>query len=203
LEKHPEYSASFHDVKIFNEKENKIVDNYIFRKVPEDLTLSELAKNFCIPTCSFIYRENSNLQTKLSKLGTMPFGDYSLELFVAENGLIRKIKKDMGVYSVGSGITTSTFNNPYLNFKRYLNDYMAMTKLWMILEDSEAKKNMQKHIEDDEKIIMNIYTNAQKLAEEYYKTIDVYNSFSFKLGKFITTPFRWIKKLIKTKNNEE
>jgi len=138
LEKHPEYSASFHNVNIFQEKEKKLVSNYIFREVPDILDAKELAKKFCIPTCSFIYRNNPIINTKLQKLGQMPFGDYSLELFNAEKGKIKKFLDIMGVYRVGYGINTSTFNNPYANFKRYLQDYMAMAKLYMALEDSDT-----------------------------------------------------------------
>lgn len=203
LEQNPDFSASFHNVNIFQEKEQKLVSNYLFREVPDVLDVKELAKQFCIPTCSFIYRRNPTINTKIQKLGKMPFGDYSLELFNAENGKIKKFNNIMGVYRVGNGINTSTFNNPYSNFKRYLQDYMAMAKLYMALEDSDAKIEMQQHLEEDETIIMNYYTKAQTQAIEYQRVISVYSSISFKLGKFLTAPFRWMKRTIQKIVNQK
>ena len=195
LENHNEYSACFHNVLIHKVQEKKIVNNYIFRDVPEDLDVVELAKSFCIPTCSFIYRNDSTIQSKLQMLGRMPFGDYSLELFCAEKGKIKKIMDKLGVYRIGCGINTSTFDNPYKNFERYLQDYMAMAKLWMALDNIEAKKAMQKHLEDDENMIKNLYKNALQQAEEYTRINNISKSFSYKLGKLLTSPFRWIRKI--------
>ncbi len=101
LEANPDFSICFHPVKIWKEEEQKMVDDYITRKVDRVTDIKELAKGNYIHTPSVLYR--NNLFDKFpQELYKSPAGDYFLHMLNARFGKIVKLNEEMAVYRVHS-----------------------------------------------------------------------------------------------------
>ena len=112
LEANKDFSICFHPVKIKNEKENKIVDDYITRDVQEVTDIYELAEGNYIHTPSVVFRKNAEVETKIASLYNFRVGDYPLHMLNAQYGKIKKIPDIMAIYRAGVGVWTSN-DTPY------------------------------------------------------------------------------------------
>lgn len=109
LEKHEDYSISFHPVKvIFEDNKNK---SYVFPDPEEQqpYNLKELLKSNYIQTNSVVYRKQHYTNFNPN---TLPI-DYYLHLYHAQFGKIGHINKVMSVYRIHkNGVWYDGYNNP-------------------------------------------------------------------------------------------
>jgi glycosyltransferase involved in cell wall biosynthesis len=104
LENNKDYSICFHPVKII--KEDGVINSFFFREVPETTNIYELAKSNYIHYASVMFR-NFNMNKYLTdflKRSKMPFcKDYFLYLYLAQYGLIGKLKDVSAIRRVHKG----------------------------------------------------------------------------------------------------
>jgi glycosyltransferase involved in cell wall biosynthesis len=106
LEANPDFSICFHKVKIWKEKENILVDDFITSDVPEITDIYDLAKGNYMHTPSVVFRKNETVLSDFAKK-TSIIGDYLLHMLNAKYGKIKRIAEYMAVYRYGVGIWTS------------------------------------------------------------------------------------------------
>ncbi|MDR2918155.1 MAG: GNAT family N-acetyltransferase [Tannerella sp.] len=99
LEANPDFSICFHNVKIREEENNCIVDDYITRDVPDITDIYQLVEDNYIHTPSVVFRKNEDVIKELSS-SKHYIMDYVLHLLNARYGKIKKIPEDMAVYRV-------------------------------------------------------------------------------------------------------
>ena len=107
LEENEDFSICFHAVKIKNEQENIIVDDYITRDVPDVTDIYELIKGNYIHTPSVVFRNNEEIIKAYIALDILLMGDYALHILNARYGKIKKLPEAMAVYRAGVGVWRS------------------------------------------------------------------------------------------------
>lgn len=112
LEASPDYGICFHDVKIFDQTNLKLIEDNITRDVEETTDVTELAKGNYIHTPSVMLRNDFTIPDWFKE---SPIGDWILYLLAIRNGKIKKMKEVMAVYrvhnsSVWSGLSQETRN---------------------------------------------------------------------------------------------
>ncbi len=101
LEQNDDYVMCYHDVNSL--KNNKLAKAYHWN-VPDTTDQDYLLKNgnFII-TLSVMFRNKANIVSFLTQCKTAPFGDFLIYIAATEQGKIKYIKKNMGVYRVHDG----------------------------------------------------------------------------------------------------
>ncbi|ARV06776.1 hypothetical protein BTO04_08795 [Polaribacter sp. SA4-10] len=99
LERNADFVICFHPVKIWNENDQKLEDDYITRNVSETTDIYELAKGNYIHTPSVLFR-NGLIKEYPDEFYKSPVGDYFLHMLNAQFGKIKKLPDVMAVYRV-------------------------------------------------------------------------------------------------------
>jgi len=97
LEANPEYGICFHNVKIFDQANQKLIEDTITRDVEETTDISELAKGNFIHTPSVMLCNDFRLP---SWFKDSPIGDWSIYMIAIGNRKIKKLDEVMAVYRV-------------------------------------------------------------------------------------------------------
>lgn len=214
LEANEEYSICFHPVKVLNENERELVDDFITREVAETTTILDLAEGNYMHTPSVVFRRNQEVFDTLNSMGALPAGDYVLHMLNSKYGMIKKLPEIMGVYRVHDGGVWSDkayeFRvrktiETYEKIKKHFNsqiENLLQHKIEscyfdMLKSNVNKKENLiscsVEFVNTCPDIILNIYNENCLLKEELrkIKTID------YKFGTILLTPFRKCKKMIK------
>jgi glycosyltransferase involved in cell wall biosynthesis len=99
LERNADFVICFHPVKIWNENDQKLEDDYITRNVSETTDIYELAKGNYIHTPSVLFR-NGLIKEYPDEFSKSPVADYFLHMLNAQFGKIKKLPDIMAVYRV-------------------------------------------------------------------------------------------------------
>ena len=183
LKHQPAVSFVYSDMYIVN-KEMKIINTKSYQKeIPKGKSYLQSSPGSISHFEAFMkdaYNKTSGINTTIQQAV-----DTDLYLKLEEVGKFIYIKKKLYYYRLGTGNNLSSnyakgfswnFIVMYEACKRRNIDYMSiLVPYYNFFLD------------------MNLNNRQNKIQEELWTT---YNSFSFKLGKFITAPFRWIKKII-------
>jgi len=113
LEGNPEYGICFHNVKIFDQANQKLIEDTITRDVEETTDINELAKGNYIHTPSVMLRNDFTIPKWFKK---SPVGDWSLYMLAIKDRKIKKLEDIMTVYrvhdtSIWSGLSQEVKNN--------------------------------------------------------------------------------------------
>ncbi len=216
LENNEDYSICFHSVKIWKEEEQKLVNDYITKEVPETTTIVDLANGNYIHTPSVMYRYNKKVLNKLRSLSNFSVGDYVLHMLNAKYGKIKKLPNAMAVYRVHSGGVWSekAFSDKAIKWVKMIEKIKPLfvgqniddilTNQQLILLSNE----LQDEIEDKNKQlaskIFNTYIEcglSERLFELFYlsqiQLNNVRKSKAYRLGKMILKSFLFIRNRLK------
>lgn len=129
LEANPEYSMTFHKVKIYNEIEHKFEEDVINDLTKEDTNLHDLLKGNYIRTVSAVIRNTSQLASLIDKIKTATPGDWLLFIIIASTGKIKYMNQEMAVYRISYSGVWSTIDNKQRKYhKELLNGYEFLYK---------------------------------------------------------------------------
>lgn len=95
LETNPDYGICFHNVAIFDEANQKIIEDNITREVRETTDISELAKGNYMHTPSVMLRNDFLLPTWFKDV---TIGDWPLYMLAIKDRKIKKLEEVMAVY---------------------------------------------------------------------------------------------------------
>ncbi|MCK0109021.1 glycosyltransferase [Flavobacteriaceae bacterium S0825] len=166
LETNPDYNICFHEVGIFNQSENKIINNTITRKVLETTDINELAKGNYIHTPSVVFRNNFALPDWFSNSS---IGDWSLYMILVKDKKIKKFEDVMAVYRVHGDSLWSLKSeetrilNTINGYKSFLNSNNCT--------NSETKKILKASIKDLERHLPKKSTFIEKIFNKIKKRI--------------------------------
>lgn len=176
LEGNEDYAMCFHNVKIWKQNENILVDDFITKEVPVVTDIYELAKGNYIHTPSVVIRNNPNIISKYSKLENLRVGDYPLWMLTALYGKLYKHSDHMSIYRYGSGVWTS--KKKHSNVEHWID---MLIQLSINISNDKAQKILKEQI-------INIFGQLQNNYDS------VLNSHAFKLGDFMLKPIYTLKK---------
>ncbi len=129
LEANPEYSMTFHKVKIYNEIEHKFEEDVINDLTKEDTNLHDLLKGNYIRTVSAVIRNTSQLASLIDKIKTATPGDWLLFIIIASTRKIKYMNQEMAVYRISYSGVWSTIDNKQRKYhKELLNGYEFLYK---------------------------------------------------------------------------
>ena len=97
LESHSDYSICFHPVEIFDQENNKLIEDNITRKVIDTTDIKELAKGNYIHTPSVMLRNDFVIPSWFAKC---PIGDWTLYMIAVRDKKIKRLDDVMAVYRV-------------------------------------------------------------------------------------------------------
>ena len=184
MEANPEYSMCFHPVMVHNQQTG---EEYLdtLTKVPQITTINDLARigNY-IHTPSVMYRYNPKVSETMSQLGKLGVGDYLSHMLYTEYGNICKLPDYMAVYRQGVGVWSGN-KVPYRTEVQWL---IAISKLFPLLENDEAKKLLDEQITEYANSILNGVHDANQ------QLLQIRSSKAYRLGKLLLKPFRWLKR---------
>ena len=187
LEEHSEYSLCFHSCKTLMIDTDKMRDEFLVKDMSGESSIYQLAQGNYIHTLSVVYRKYNGVHSKRKSLGPCMPGDYVLWMLLAEHGKIWKFKESMGVYRYGCGVWTAD-KKYIIQGIRTLETY---NKLWLALSDSRAKEILSQQIFNMERAL---FAEMQHIEHDYRI---VKNSKAYRLGKFLLSPFAWLKRKLK------
>jgi len=160
LEANEDFSICFHHIKIKNEHENIIVDDF---NPPEESNVTDiykLAQKNYIHTQSGVVRRNEEVLNAISEFSNVSIGDYVIFMLNAKYGKIKKMPEAMAVYRTGVGVWSSE-----VNISRYPQ--------WIIMLDKLIKL-----FEYDEKIVYSLKDQYRNLTFTLYNTYKAENEYS-------------------------
>lgn len=173
LEKNPDFSISFHEVKVYIEGKKKLVNDYLVRNVPKTTSIFDLLKGNYIQTPSVLYRKITIEKIPPEYL-ISPTGDYFLHIIAAEKGKIYKFNEQMAVYRVGNSGVWSMKSADY----RIIG---ALKVLFLIRQYFTKKGNL-----NIVKLVDNDILKKRSLLLKYYfrinKSFEYVNSIFNKLN---------------------
>ena len=184
MEMHSECAICFHPVMVLNQNTGEMAPDML-KDVPSETTICDLARigNY-IHTPSVMYRYNPRVVEKMSQLGKLGVGDYLSHILYAENGSICKLPDYMAVYRQGVGVWSGN-KVPYRTEIQWL---IAISKLFSLLENKEAKKYLDEQIDTYARYIL------KGVHEVNNEAIAARSSKAYRLGKLLLKPFRIFKK---------
>lgn len=191
LEEHKEFTICFHDVKVWKQNENVMVNDWIMKDVGCVTEIYDLAKSNYIYTLSVVFRNKPNILQDFIKLDYDGIGnrlnDYPLWVICAQYGKIYKIKECMGVYRYGSGVWSA---NGTMVERSFIKVSM-LSKLAFVINDTTARKLIEEQVED----VVNYNCNMmEKLQNDI---AEIKRSKTYRLGALIAKPYTSIRTLIK------
>ena len=113
-------------------------------------------------------------------------GDYVCWMACAQYGKIWKMSECMAVYRYGSGIWS---NESHLI--RLIETLSVLNRLWPLIDSLNAKNKLEEQILS----VKNTIISECNMLEEKY--LSIHNSHSFRLGKMLIKPYRWLKRVFK------
>lgn len=182
LEQNEKFSICFHDVKIYDQQKNELVDDFITEDVPSETTIYDLMQGNYIHTPSVVFRRNESVFNDLEKIGRIFPGDFALHLLNARYGKIKKISETMAVYRYGVGVWSKTG----FTIEKALNILIFSAKMSVFCDDKVIKQYFAKR----ERNTLNY------IVDEIERLERVYSSKAYRLGKFLLKPFSYIKSQI-------
>lgn len=223
LENNEDFAICFHTVKVWKEKEQIMVNDFITREVPEISDIYDLAVGNFIHTPSAVFRQYEKVLNDLNELGELCVGDYPLFMLLARYGRIKKYTEDMGVYRSGCGIW-SNLNDPEIKLSNWVSmlekliTYFEKDELIVYhlkeqfgcrahaLYDYYRETNIEKA---NSFYIKALNNNPKYLCERIKKDLEnkskelenIRNSKAYWLGKSILRPFNIIKNIKNDFNN--
>ncbi len=110
LEKHPECTSCFHDVRYrYNDGEQNS-SPYKHKEIKDIYSIEDLlAKNVWTKTCSCVFK-NGLINDEIDRLSNLSIGDWPLFVLLADKGKIGYIHEEMAVYRIHSNSTFSTID---------------------------------------------------------------------------------------------
>ena len=120
----------------------------------------------------------------MSQLGKLGVGDYLSHMLYPQYGNICKLPDYMAVYRQGVGVWSGN-KVPYRTGVQWL---IAISKLFPLLENDEAKKLLDEQITEYANSILNGIHDANQ------QLLQIRSSKAYRLGKLLLSPFRWMKK---------
>lgn len=166
LESNPEYSASFHRVKVKDEFNNVTSLSEDFAK--ETFDLYDMTESVLINTCSFIMRKKViESETFLSLLDHSR--DYLVFLTAAQIGKIKFFHEVMGVYRIhAGGVWVGDKSN-----RKYLNHYQLICGIEKAFagEDSAIISNFKKQKEWALQNWIRDYLHSNEFSEGVYEKL--------------------------------
>lgn len=184
LESNEDFSICYHPVKVWDERSQMYVEDTVVDDNPADSTIVDLAKSNYIHTLSVMYRRNSNEIMLKRKFGIIRVSDYLTHMLYAECGKIHRIDDCMGVYRQGVGVWTKDADS----MRQSMDWIVAISKLYGMLTNEEAKKVLDKQIENYRNSCLELY----KCSVE--QELMARNSKAYKLGRFLLHPFSIFKR---------
>lgn len=175
LEENEDFALCFHNVRIWKQNEQTMVDDFITRDVPTETDIYDLAKGNYIHTPSVVFRRSRMLYEEYSKLNGIVFGDYPLWLLASQYGKIYKFQESFAVYRYGIGVFTSKKSN--LNIHHWVD---MIIQLLTIISNNKAKIILGQQI-------LSIIDQQQNNYES------VLNSHAFKIGCMLLKPLHILK----------
>ncbi|WP_452600867.1 glycosyltransferase [Pontimicrobium sp. MEBiC06410] len=97
LEANNDYAICFHEAKIYDETEGKLIDDNITNTEKDDYSLDDFSKGNFMHTPTVMIRNDFTLPEKFN---TLPIGDWPLYVTILKERKIKKLKKVMSVYRV-------------------------------------------------------------------------------------------------------
>lgn len=142
LEENPEFTFTFHDAMILNQKTGDKHARIGGRKIDEVVDLKSLIIQNNIPTASIVCRNILDYKTLPDWFNNISKGDYGICVLLAEKGPGRYLPGIMSVYrvhdgGVWSGSGYEFTHNANLKFYNYLLDYF---------QDKDLKKTIRAKI---------------------------------------------------------
>lgn len=186
MENHKECALCFHQVKVKVLMTGELVEDFITRDVPQKTGIEDLAAGNFIHTPSVLFRINDSVLNKFYGLGFCMPGDYVLWMLTAETGYLYKINEQMAVYRYGTGVWTSGNN-----LEKYINYSITLGKIYAVIESSSGKKNIEEKVMNELKQTLLCRYKMIEIELE-----NVRNSYSYRIGRLVTSPFRLIRKLL-------
>lgn len=181
MESHPDYSICFHEVKVFNQRTQKLEKNTITPDVPGTSDIKKLAQGNYIHTPSVIVRYEKDVNARLNLMGTIIPGDYVTWMLYAENGKIFKLEDAMAVYRLGSGTWSGG-----RGIGNDLSMLITLTKLWGLLP--QVREELWGQICQFRQYMLDEDNKKSKQFEQ------VSNSKAYRIGKCLLKPFKWMRK---------
>ncbi len=217
LEANTDYSICFHNVKIWREVEQELVDDFITTDVPETTDVYLLAKENYIHTPSVIVRKNDKVLPDIEKLGKLSVGDYPLYMLYAKYGKIKKLQDCMAVYRHGTGVWSVNEDIEY----KYSSWLDLLEKLCVYFKDDEVLvNNLKEQCGDSAHKLYLYFKDVDNIKSKKYflyaikhnfnfliawlkdsdETIlsltkelnSIQNSKAYRLGKFLLKPFSFL-----------
>lgn len=185
LEENLDYVLCFHNVKVFKQQENELVDDFITIDVPETTTIDFFVQGNYIHTPSIVFRHIPEVIEVRNQLYGVVVGDFVNNILLAQYGKIKKLHECMSVYRYGVGIWTNTQNCEVDKKIQIISD---LSKLLVVVR------------EDIKPIVYDIIRMRQagciELYNGLYKDLGiVINSLSYRLGNCLVTPIRFFRNL--------
>lgn len=187
LEEHSDYSMCFHRCKTLMVDTGEMRNEFLVRDLPYESSIYQLAQGNYIHTLSVVYRKYNDIFSKRNALGPCMPGDYVLWMLLAEHGKIWKFEEFMGVYRYGCGIWTAEHN--YI--KQQMKTLETFSKLYVVLSDAKAKDILYRQILNIEQVVS---TEFGHIIRDYRI---IKNSKAYRLGKFLLSPFAWLRRKLK------
>lgn len=186
MESHPECAVCFHPVMVHDQQTGEEYQDTL-TKVPQITTIHDLARlNNYIHTPSVMYRYNPKVSETMSQLGKLGVGDYLSHMLYAENGNICKLPDYMAVYRQGVGVWTGPNSDGEKNMFTWI---VAISKLSSVLQDKEAQRLIDEQIDSMVRELLTYHRETEK------QLLQIRSSKAYRLGKWLLSPFRWIKKI--------
>ena len=133
LEANPEYVMTFHDVKILT-KDGKLHDNFLTKLPVSWETAEDLARyGQYIQTNTVLFR--NVIQNIPEIFRKYPFGDFALELYIAQFGKIKYFDEPMSVYRYQVGIHSTLAASEQARIFHFW-----MLPLWLYFSETNNKK---------------------------------------------------------------
>ena len=139
MEGHPDYNICFHPVRVYDEEQQKLVDDLITREVSETTDVSELVKGNYLHTPSVLLKNNFVLPSWVLE-GYL--GDWVLYMVAVQNKKIKKLEELMAVYRKhSSGIWSG--NTEFGRLKKLEHTYTLVRDNVPLNDQNKAELNQQ------------------------------------------------------------
>jgi glycosyltransferase involved in cell wall biosynthesis len=157
LESDPNYNICFHNVKIHNQSENKIIEDYITREITETTDISELSSGNYIHTTSVVLRNNFIIPKWFSKV---PIGDWALYMIILQNKKIKKLDDCMAIYRV-------TDAGVWSGKTQAQRKKMLLKSFILVYKNVPLEVNAKRNLKTEIKILKKeIFNRRKKLIEK-------------------------------------
>jgi glycosyltransferase involved in cell wall biosynthesis len=210
LEVNEDFAICFHPVKVKNEVENTIVDDFITPEMQEVTDIYDLAKGNYMHTPSVVFRKNQKVFDTFNSV-KFEIGDYPLHILNAQYGKIERLKDTMAVYRRHLGGVMS-MQPHYQNMTRwyflliqlqrlFINDHQILRSLEEQYCHTSYKLYKYYSENSDTKQAICFFTEVCKFPEYLYARIEIEaeqlrKSYSYRLGRILLKPLSFLKKFL-------